>query len=68
MLDLLVKGGTVIDGTGAKGYIADVAITGGKIQEVGKVTDPARETINADGLLVTPGWVDVHTHYDGQAT
>ena len=68
MLDLLIKGGTVIDGTGAKGYIADVAITGGKILEVGKVTDPARETINANGLLVTPGWVDVHTHYDGQAT
>ena len=68
MLDLLIKGGTVVDGTGSKGYTADVAIADGVILEVGRIKDSARKTINADGLLVTPGWVDVHTHYDGQAT
>ena len=65
MHDLLIKGGTVIDGTGASAYTADVAIVDGKISEVGRITSAAREKIDADGLLVTPGWVDIHTHYDG---
>ena len=68
MHDLLIKGGTVIDGTGTSAYTADVAIVDGKISEVGRITSAAREKIDADGLLVTPGWVDIHTHYDGQAT
>ncbi|MCU1601207.1 MAG: D-amino acid aminohydrolase [Frankiales bacterium] len=68
--DLLISGGTVIDGTGAPARLADVVIDGGTVTAVvepGTVTD-ATETIDATGLLVTPGWVDIHTHYDGQAT
>ena len=68
MHDVLIKGGTVIDGTGQPGFTADVAISDGRITEVGRVQGPARRTVQADGLLVTPGWVDIHTHYDGQAT
>ena len=68
MLDLLVRGGTVIDGTGAPRATADVGIRGGRIAAVGRVDEPARRTLDADGLWVTPGWVDVHTHYDGQVT
>jgi len=68
MHDILIKGGTVIDGTGQAGFTADVAIQDGRITEVGRVDGPARQTLQADGLLVTPGWVDIHTHYDGQAT
>ena len=68
MHDVLIKGGTVIDGTGQPGFTADVAISDGCITEVGRVQGPARRTVQADGLLVTPGWVDIHTHYDGQAT
>src|SRR5436309_8806871 len=68
MLDLLVRGGTLIDGTGAPRATGDVGIRGGKIAAVGRVDELARRTIDADGLWVTPGWVDIHTHYDGQAT
>lgn len=68
MFDLILKGGTVVDGTGGPAFTADVAIQDGKIVEVGRVTAAARETINADGLLVAPGWIDVHSHYDGQVT
>jgi N-acyl-D-amino-acid deacylase len=68
MLDVVIKGGTVVDGTGAPGYAADVGVRDGRIAEVGRVTGAARRTIDADGALVTPGWVDVHTHYDGQVT
>jgi len=69
MHDLLIRGGTVVDGTGAPARTADVALDGDRITEVGRVTDvEARQTIDADGLLVTPGVVDVHTHYDGQVT
>lgn len=66
--DLIIRGGTVLDGTGAPGRPADVAVTGGRITGVGRVTGTARRTIVADGLLVTPGFVDIHAHYDGQAT
>ena len=68
MLDLAIRGGTVIDGTGAARRAADVGIAGGRIAAVGDVAGPARRELRADGLFVTPGWVDVHTHYDGQVT
>jgi N-acyl-D-aspartate/D-glutamate deacylase len=66
--DLVVRGGTVVDGTGAAARTADVAVTGGVITEVGRVDGTRRLTIDADGLLVMPGFVDIHAHYDGQAT
>src|SRR5581483_9333324 len=66
--DLVVRGGTVVDGTGAPARAADVAVDHGRVSAVGEVAGRGREEIDADGLLVTPGWVDVHTHYDGQAT
>jgi N-acyl-D-aspartate/D-glutamate deacylase len=68
MYDRIIKGAKVVDGTGAAPFTADVAMEGGRIAEVGRLTAAARETINADGLLVTPGWVDIHSHYDGQVT
>jgi N-acyl-D-aspartate/D-glutamate deacylase len=68
MFDIVIKGATVVDGTGSPARTADVAITGDTIAEVGRLTEPAREVIDADGLVVTPGFVDPHTHYDGQAT
>ena len=69
MFDLLIRNGTVVDGTGSDRFVADVAIADGVIAAVGPDLDgDARETIDATGLLVTPGFVDVHTHYDGQAT
>ena len=67
MHDLVIRGGTVVDGTGAKSFTADIAIDNGSISEVGQV-GRARREIDADGLLVTPGFVDIHTHYDGQVT
>jgi len=66
--DLVVRGGTVIDGTGGKARSADVAVKDGVVVEVGDVDGTAERTIDADGALVTPGFVDIHTHYDGQAT
>jgi N-acyl-D-amino-acid deacylase len=71
IVDLLVRGGMIVDGTGAEPFVGDVLIEGGKIKRVqaGSVAGvEARETIDAKGKLVTPGFVDVHTHYDGQAT
>ncbi len=69
MHDLVVRGGTVVDGTGAPARTADVAVDDGRISAVGTLGGTrARRTIDADGALVTPGWVDIHTHYDGQAT
>ncbi len=67
MHDLIIRGGTIIDGTGAAPIEVDIAIDGERITAIGRITATARETINAHGLLVTPGFVDVHTHYDGQA-
>ena len=66
MYDTIIRGGTVIDGTGAAGYAADVAIKDGLIVEVGSVSGSAHEEIDADGAIITPGFIDVHTHYDGQ--
>jgi len=69
MHDLVVRGGTLVDGTGAEGRTADVAVDDGRITEVGRLDGTrATRTIDADGLLVTPGFVDIHTHYDGQVT
>jgi N-acyl-D-aspartate/D-glutamate deacylase len=68
MLDRIIKGGQVVDGTGAPAFTADVGVKDGRIVAVGKLADAARETIDADGLTVAPGWVDIHTHYDGQVT
>ncbi len=67
MHDIVIRGGTIIDGTGKASFRGDVAIAGGRIAAVGGKQGPARRDIDAEGLLVTPGWVDVHTHYDGQA-
>jgi N-acyl-D-aspartate/D-glutamate deacylase len=67
-VDLVIRGGTVIDGSGAPGFTADVAIDAGRIVSVGEVRDSGREEIDASGQLVAPGFVDIHTHYDGQVT
>ncbi|MGE0623409.1 MAG: amidohydrolase family protein [Pseudomonadales bacterium] len=66
--DMVIRGGRVIDGTGRAGFTADIAVAGGLIREVGRVAGRGRREIDADGALVTPGFVDIHTHYDGQAT
>ncbi len=66
--DLVVRGGTVIDGAGGAGVAGDVAVKDGLIVEVGRVSGRAKREVNADGALVTPGFVDIHTHYDGLAT
>ena len=66
--DLVIRGGTIADGKGGELFEADVAITGGRITEVGKVAGKGKEEIDAKGKLVAPGFVDVHTHYDGQVT
>ena len=68
MHDLVIRGGQVIDGSGSPRHTADVSIDGGRVVEVGQVSQRGARELDADGLLVTPGWVDVHTHYDGQAT
>ncbi|MXX80186.1 MAG: amidohydrolase family protein [Chloroflexi bacterium] len=68
MLDLVIRNGLVVDGTGAPARKADVAISDGVVAAVGEINDIGREEIDADGLLVTPGFVDIHTHFDGQIT
>ncbi|HVH07430.1 MAG TPA: amidohydrolase family protein, partial [Myxococcota bacterium] len=68
MHDLVIRGGTVVDGSGAPARRADVAIDGKRIVAVGTEVGPGRREIDARGMLVTPGWVDIHTHYDGQVT
>src|SRR3954471_9893670 len=66
--DLVVRGGTVVDGSGGEPFRADIAVLGDRIVEVGSVTGSGREEIDATGRIVTPGFVDIHTHYDGQIT
>ena len=66
--ELVIRSGRVVDGSGNPARTADVAIDGGVITEVGAVSGAGRREIDADGALVTPGFVDIHTHYDGQAT
>ena len=66
--ELVIRGGTVVDGTGAPKRTADVAIDEGRITEVGHVDGRGTREVDADGLVVAPGWVDIHTHYDGQVT
>ena len=66
--DLVIRSGSVIDGTGQQPFTADVAIKNGKIAATGRVSGHGDREVNADGALVTPGFVDIHTHYDGQAT
>src|SRR5258708_24839351 len=68
MHDLVIRGGIVVDGTGAPRRTADVAIDGESITGIGVRIGRGRREINARGMLVTPGFVDIHTHYDGQAT
>ncbi|MEL6955579.1 MAG: amidohydrolase family protein, partial [Pseudomonadota bacterium] len=65
--DLVIRGGHVVDGTGAPGRETDIAVDKGRITAVGDITGRGHEEIDARGLLVTPGFVDIHTHYDGQA-
>src|SRR5690349_20713972 len=66
--DLVIRGGSVVDGTGAPARTADVAVDAGRITAVGRVAERGRREIDADGATVAPGFVDIHTHYDGQAT
>jgi N-acyl-D-amino-acid deacylase len=68
MHDIVIRGGRIVDGTGAPAYEGDVALEGDRIAQVGGKAGPGRREVKADGRIVTPGWVDVHTHYDGQAT
>jgi N-acyl-D-amino-acid deacylase len=66
--DLVIRGGTVIDGSGGDPIAGDVAIVDGRVAAVGRFAGSGREEIDAKGLLVTPGFVDIHSHYDGQVT
>ena len=69
MADLIIRRGTIIDGTGAAPFVGDVEITGDRISAIGlDLVSDAAEVVDAEGLLVTPGFVDIHTHFDGQAT
>src|SRR3954451_21664798 len=68
MHELVIRGGTVVDGTGAPSFTGDVAVDGGRITEIGTGLGKGDQELDADGLVVAPGWVDIHTHYDGQVT
>jgi N-acyl-D-aspartate/D-glutamate deacylase len=68
MHDIVIRGGTIVDGSGGQPFVGDIAIDGHQISFVGEVREAGRSEIDAAGRIVTPGFVDVHTHYDGQAT
>jgi N-acyl-D-aspartate/D-glutamate deacylase len=68
MHDLVIRNATLVDGTGATKRVSDVAIDGKSISAVAPKLEAGKREINAAGLLLTPGWADIHTHYDGQAT
>ena len=66
MYDLLLKGGRVYDGSGLPSFNADIGIAAGKIAAIGRLNDSAKQTLDVDGLAVSPGFIDPHTHLDGQ--
>ena len=66
--DLVIRGAEIVDGSGATPFVGDVAVLDGRIAAVGRFEGEGREEIDAEGLLMTPGFVGIHTHYDGQAT
>ena len=66
--DLVVRAGSVLDGTGTEAYTADIGVKDGVVREIGRINSKTYQEIDADGAIVTPGFVDIHTHYDGQAT
>jgi N-acyl-D-amino-acid deacylase len=68
MYDLIIKNAFIVDGSGTPGFKGDVAVLGDTIAAVGEIDGSAKETLDAKGALLTPGWVDHHTHYDGQVT
>ena len=65
--DLIIRNGTIVDGLGSESYVGDIAVSEGVIAAVGAVDGSGTREIDATGLLVTPGFIDLHTHYDGQA-
>jgi N-acyl-D-aspartate/D-glutamate deacylase len=66
--DIVIRGGTIVDGNGGEPFVADLAVSGGRITAIGQLPERGGEEIDAAGMLVTPGFVDIHTHYDGQVT
>ena len=68
MYDLIIENGLIYDGKGNKPFKADIAISNKKIAKIGVIEEDSKQRIDADGKIVTPGFVDIHTHYDGQAT
>src|SRR5262249_8359033 len=67
-MDLIIRNGAIVDGTGAPKFRGDVGVKDGKVAAVGKVSAAAKRIIDAEGAIVTPGFVDIHTHYDGQVS
>ena len=66
MYDLVIRNGKIVDGSGEASFMGDIAINGDRIVKIGLIEDKGNKEIDAEGNLVTPGWVDIHTHYDGQ--